>query len=147
MALAWIGLVLSLVALPCWYLIFTSLSAAITPLMVAPGPYFGPGDDLEQNLTSQLSDQMERFHQAASAYHRDFRKWPSDPNVLTGRYLRAGFALAEQLTYRPVPAAQSRSFAWILLVSDKLHSDPRWNAFLRKVGLPKIENPDPQLKP
>ena len=30
---------------------------------------------------------------------------------------------------------------------EKLHSDPRWNAFLRKAGFPEIEMPAPSLTP
>jgi hypothetical protein len=122
-ALAWVGTVLALVALPCWFLIFSALGAAVMS-RVTPGggPAVSPAaldDDLAAALTGQLANEMERVYHAAAAYYRDFRKWPDDVSVLIGRSLPAGFTLSGQLEYRPVPRSQRRSYTWILIVSDE----------------------------
>ncbi len=121
--LAWLAIVLSALVFPCWLLLISTVtsfvSTARTRIFTAP-PYAQAPLDERWMVTSDLSDEMESVFNAASAYRRDFGKWPSSVDILVGKNLPSGFRLSRRLTYRPVPPSETRSFTWVLLVSDEL---------------------------
>lgn len=124
--LAWLAIVLSALVFPCWLLLISTVtslvSTARTRIFTAP-PYAQAPLDESWMVTSDLSEQMERVFNAASSYRRDFGKWPSSVDILVGKNLPRGFRLSPRLTYRPVPPSETRSFTWVLLVSDEVHYD------------------------
>jgi hypothetical protein len=121
--LAWAGLVLCLVAVGVWALVVgvarTRMLATGPVVLPPPAPTYT--DDVWE--ASELADQMTRIHQAASAYHRDYNKWPPDIVPLRGRALPAGFRMSPRLTYRPVPPGEAFSMDWVLIVSEPLKFD------------------------
>ncbi len=119
--LAWVGLLFSIIAIFGWTIVLT-LYAIRTPVTTTtirtwpPPPPVPVLDDLME--TSDLSDQMRRIHGAATAHHRDYRKWPDRVEPLVGRALPHGYTMSSKLTYRPVPASEEFSNTWVLIVSD-----------------------------
>jgi hypothetical protein len=104
----------------CWvysYLLGWPATWVGTAIRPAPLSYVGLEEESWDD-TAALVEQMQRLQQAAAAYNRDFRRWPSDPTVLIGRFLPHGFDISSRLTYRPVPDFEQDSYSWILIVSD-----------------------------
>lgn len=127
-ALAWIGLVLGMVAAPVWVWVFMRLLAPGAPMTVAVGPM--PGSVAWSASTApdgqevqSLGDEMERIHRAAKAYYRDFRHWPSSVRPLVGRYLPHDTVLPASLTIRPVPPDKALDVTWIFMVSKPMTHD------------------------
>ncbi|MGD2109091.1 MAG: hypothetical protein PVI86_06840 [Phycisphaerae bacterium] len=122
--LAWLSIVLSALVLPCWLVLFSTVTSFVSSarMFTAP-PYAQPTPDEDWLVTGDLARQAERVFQAASAYYRDFGKWPDDLGVLVGRTLPRGFTLSPRLTYRPVPPSEDASTTWVLVVSDDLEHD------------------------
>ena len=122
--LAWLAIALSALVFPCWLLLISTLTSFVstTRVFTAP-PYAQAPLDEGWMVTSDLSDQMERVFDAASAYRRDFGEWPDSADVLVGKNLPRGFRLSPRLTYRPVPPSETGSFTWPLLVSDEVQYD------------------------
>lgn len=124
--LAWLAIILSILVLPCWYLLISTVTSFVsttrTRIFSVP-PYAQSTADDGWLVASNLTNQMERVFHAASAYRRDFGKWPNSVDTLVGKSLPSGFKLSPRLTYRPVPPSQDRSTIWILLVSDDVQYD------------------------
>jgi hypothetical protein len=131
-ALAWIGLVLCAIALPVWVLFAVAavnLAATGTSFSVTTGTAtttsgWPPPDVPGWGHTTALIDEMKSIHRAATAYHRDYRKWPDGVESLVGRTLPRGFKMSPDLKYRPVPASETFSTKWVLIVSGPVHYEP-----------------------
>jgi hypothetical protein len=125
-ALAWVGLVMSLVALFAWalgtYLLYNAGPGVAAPGWIPP-PAAAPQLIDEMDLTQSWADKMSRVHKAANDFRRDYRRWPSSMDKLIGAYLRSDFALPEGFAYRPVPSSAQTSTDWILLVSTPVRYD------------------------
>ena len=122
--LAWIGIVIALVALPGWLYVGNLFVTAARTATFTMGPSYRPIQQESWEMTSGLVEQMKRIHRGASAYRRDFGKWPPDVDVLVGQSLPRGFKMPRGLTYRPVPPSEQQSYSWVLIVSDEVRAGP-----------------------
>lgn len=122
--LAWIGMAVALVALPAWLYVGNLFVTAARTATFTMGRPYRPIAEEPWEMTSALVEQMKRIHRGASAYRRDFGKWPSDVDVLVGRSLPRGFRMPAGLTYRPVPPSEQRSYSWVLIISDEVEVGP-----------------------
>jgi len=131
--LAWVGLVISMLAAFAWGLMFSLLIPSMqTRITWTVPPYATMPEDEDWQQTADLADTMERIYRAASAHHRDFGNWPDDVETLVGQSLPRGFKMPKILTYRRVPADQVGAFDWILIISEPL----RYNRDGELLGLP-----------
>lgn len=124
-AAAWIGMILSCVALVAWMgLVPLGLGSVRS---VAVFRQFGPpapaAYEDESDRTEQLALEMGQTHAAARTYRRDFGTWPASMAELRTHSLRAGYVLPKELTYRPVPEPNPKMLDWLLLVSTDLRFD------------------------
>jgi hypothetical protein len=123
--LAWAGLLLSLAGMTVWMIVLVTLpgrTGTVGP--VAPplaGPTTPPPDTWEH--TSELIGQMNRVHQAANTYYRDYKRWPDGIEPMVGRSLPPSFKVSSRLTYRPVPPTEQLSMDRVLMVSDTVSFD------------------------
>ena len=123
-ALAWVGLILSIAALSAW-VFFTlyamNVSTTASFFAAAPRPARIDADGWER--TGELIDEMERIHRAATAYYRDYKRWPDGVEPLAGRSLPRRFTMSPRITYRPVPPTETFSTDWALIVSEPVLYD------------------------
>lgn len=121
--LAWAGVILGTVALACWIPLvvsfagglYSAVSVGRTSFVMPPGGLGAAENEWER--TGALAEEMQRVYSAATAYRRDFGRWPDSVDRLAGRWLPVGYSLPEQLEYRPAPPTADPRSGWLLLVS------------------------------
>jgi len=116
--LAWIGIAISLIVLPCWFFFGRSVLVALRSRAPFAMPAYAPFEDESLRAMGELAETMRRIHRASSAYHRDFGQWPTEIEDLAGRSLPREFTMSRELTFRPPPESGRQSFQWVLIVSD-----------------------------
>lgn len=121
--LAWIGIAISLIVLPSWYFFGQSFLVTIRSRAPFAMPVYSPFEDESVVAIGELGETMRRIHRAAAAYHRDFAQWPAEIEDLAGRSLPRGFAMPQELTYRPPPESQWQCNPWVLIVSNDTQYD------------------------
>lgn len=123
-AAAWVGITLCLLALVGW----TAGLASLTRIRKAgiftmPTPVYDSSDQPEWHKPMDWATELERLHQAASAYRRDFDRWPSSVADLRGHSLPQSYQLPDDLTYHPVPEGEADRFDRLLVVSEGTYYD------------------------
>jgi hypothetical protein len=129
-AAAWVGITLCALGLIGW-------TAAISALRSMKGtglfsmPTAMPAVDNEWSKPGDWKTELETVYRAASAYHRDFNRWPASIDDLGGHSLRKGYPLLKELTFHPVPEAEALNFDRLMIVSDVTQYDQDANDLLR----------------
>jgi len=127
-AAAWVGIILCVGGLIGWTAGITwFLSNQRSGVFAGAGAFTVPATMSDQaNEWMEPSDwetELERVYDAASAYRKDFGRWPASIDDLRGHSLPRGFELSQQLTYHPVPEDEMHNFKRLLIVSEVTRFD------------------------
>ena len=122
-AAAWVGIILCVLGLIGWTAGITSFlsfrgAGGFAGAGRFPGPMAMPYEENEWGKTADWKTELERVYDAASAYRRDFGRWPGSIDDLGGHSLPKSFELSKKLTYYPVPEDETRNFDRLLIVSE-----------------------------